>query len=418
MVGMGLIMLAVSWFGNFLRLRGRLETTRWFLWGTFLAFPTGFVAILTGWYTAEVGRQPWVVYGLLRTKDAVTPSLTTGDVLFSLTGYVLVYAVFISFGTYYIYKLLREGPTGAAIPIPGATPNRPMAFADDAASATGTSLAGKRLSAWKPPTSRCSGPASIALSILVYVILDGFDLGVGILFGFTRDDDQSLQMMNTIAPFWDGNETWLVIIGAGLFAAFPVVYAVFLGAFYIPVLLMLFGLIFRGIAFEFRHRSERMRWLWDWGFFIGSTVVAFVQGAAIGAMMRGIPVANGQFAGHTFDWVHPFPILTGVGLVLGYALLGAGWIVFKSEGALRDWAYARIPRLVVMVFVVLALAFTVALTVDAGAIAQSNWRARGWGLAFPDRRRRCADRRRRRLPARGATPCRSTSRCCSSSLPT
>ena len=140
MVGMGLIMLAVSWLGNLLRFRGRLETTRWFLWGTFLAFPTGFIAILTGWYTAEVGRQPWVVYGLLRTKDAVTPSLTTGDVLFSLGGYVAVYALFVMFGTYYIYKLLRQGPTGEAIPIPGATPSRPMAFADDAASATGSQL--------------------------------------------------------------------------------------------------------------------------------------------------------------------------------------------------------------------------------------------------------------------------------------
>ena len=156
----------------------------------------------------------------------------------------------------------------------------------------------------------------IALSILMYVILDGFDLGVGILFGFTRDTTNRQQMLNTIAPFWDGNETWLVIIGASLFAAFPTVYVVFLGAFYIPVLLMLFGLIFRGIAFEFRQRSDRMGWLWDRGFFIGSTVVAFVQGAAIGAMMRGIPVVNGHFAGHTFDWVHPFPILTGVGLVL------------------------------------------------------------------------------------------------------
>ncbi len=223
----------------------------------------------------------------------------------------------------------------------------------------------------------------IALSILMYVVLDGFDLGVAIVFGFTRDTTNRQQMLNTIAPFWDGNETWLVIIGASLFAAFPAVYAVFLAAFYVPVLLMLFGLIFRGIAFEFRQRSERMQWLWDWGFFIGSIVVAFVQGAAIGAMMRGIPVANGHFAGHTFDWVHPFPMLTGVGLVLGYALLGCGWIVYKSEGALRDWAYARIPYLVVAVFAVLALAFTVAMTFDAGAIAQSNWRARDWGVVFP-----------------------------------
>ncbi len=137
MVGMGLVMLAVSWFGNFLRWRGRLETTRWFLWGTFLAFPTGFVATLAGWYTAEVGRQPWVVYGLLRTQDAVTPSLTSGDVLFSLITYIVVYVLFVSFGVYYIYKLLREGPKGAAQAIPGATANRPLAFADEAASATG-----------------------------------------------------------------------------------------------------------------------------------------------------------------------------------------------------------------------------------------------------------------------------------------
>ena len=223
----------------------------------------------------------------------------------------------------------------------------------------------------------------IAGSILIYVILDGFDLGVGILFGFTRDETNRLQMVNTIAPFWDGNETWLVIVGASLFAAFPAVYTVFLGAFYIPVLLMLFGLIFRGIAFEFRQRSVHTRWLWDWGFFLGSTVVAFVQGAAIGAMMRGIPVVDGHFAGNTYDWVHPFPMLTGIGLVLGYALLGAGWIVYKSEDALRDWAYARIPRLVIAVFIVLGLAFTAAMTLDAGAITQNNLRMRGWGLVFP-----------------------------------
>src|SRR5450432_715775 len=223
----------------------------------------------------------------------------------------------------------------------------------------------------------------IAVSILIYVILDGFDLGVGVLFGFTHDETNRLQMLNTIAPFWDGNETWLVIIGASLFAAFPAVYAVFLGAFYIPVLLILFGLIFRGIAFEFRQRSKQMRWLWDLGFSIGSTVVAFVQGAAIGAMMKGIPVVDGHFAGNTYDWVHPFPILTGIGLMLGYALLGAGWIVYKSEDALRDWAYARIPWIALAVFVTMALAFTATITFDAGAIAQNNLQLRGWGLVFP-----------------------------------
>lgn len=137
MVGMGLIMLAVSWFGNWLRIRRQLETKRWFLWCTFLSFPTGFIAVLTGWFTAEVGRQPWVVYGLLRTKDAVTPSLTTNVALFSLIAYVIVYAILGSFGVYYIYKLLREGPTSEATAIPGATGQRPMAFADEAGTATG-----------------------------------------------------------------------------------------------------------------------------------------------------------------------------------------------------------------------------------------------------------------------------------------
>jgi cytochrome d ubiquinol oxidase subunit II len=223
--------------------------------------------------------------------------------------------------------------------------------------------------------------AVIVLAILVYVILDGFDLGVGVLFGTTRDETHRAAMMTSIAPFWDGNETWLVVIGAALFATFPAVYAVFLGAFYIPVLLMLFGLIFRGIAFEFRYRAKRMRPLWDWGFFLGSAVVAFVQGAAVGAMILGIPVANGQYAGGAFVWLAPFPVLTGIGLVLGYALLGAGWLVLKSEGELRDWAYVRIPWLAAGVLVVLLLAF--ALTFDYSVLARGHLQARRWGLAFP-----------------------------------
>jgi cytochrome d ubiquinol oxidase subunit II len=221
----------------------------------------------------------------------------------------------------------------------------------------------------------------LACSILIYVFLDGFDLGVGVLFGTTRSEAHRVRMMNTIAPFWDGNETWLVVIGAGLFAAFPDVYAVFLGAFYFPVLLLLFGLIFRGIAFEFRFRSERMRHVWDWGFVLGSTVVAFVQGAAVGAMMRGIPVVDGQYTGGPFGWLHPFTILTGIGLVLGYALLGACWLVLKSEGELRDWAHRRIRWLAASVLAVLFLAFTV--TFDYSVLARSNLYARPWALVFP-----------------------------------
>jgi cytochrome bd ubiquinol oxidase subunit II len=223
----------------------------------------------------------------------------------------------------------------------------------------------------------------IAFSILMYVILDGFDLGVGILFGTTPVEENRQSMLNTIAPFWDGNETWLVVIGASLYAAFPAAYAVFLGAFYIPVLLLLIGLIFRGIAFEFRGRAKQMLWLWDLGFWLGSVVVAFVQGAAVGAMLKGIPVVNGQFAGHAFDWVRPFPILTGIGMVFGYALIGASWLVLKSEGAIREWAYAKIKWLAAGVLLVLGLAFALSLTADAGAIAQSHLKDRGWGMIFP-----------------------------------
>jgi cytochrome d ubiquinol oxidase subunit II len=221
----------------------------------------------------------------------------------------------------------------------------------------------------------------IAFAILVYVVLDGYDLGVGVLFGTTRDATHRDHMMASIAPFWDGNETWLVVVGASLFGAFPVVYAVFLSAFYLPVLLLLFGLIFRGVAFEFRYRTERRRWLWDWGFFLGSTMAAFVQGAAIGAMIGGIPVTNGQYAGGAFDWVAPFPIFCGVGLVLGYALLGASWLVLKSDDDLREWAYRRIPWLVGGVVLVVIVAMLG--TIDMRDRLERNIITDAWMTIFP-----------------------------------
>ena len=222
--------------------------------------------------------------------------------------------------------------------------------------------------------------AVIGIAILVYVILDGFDLGVAILFGVQGDAQLREQMVDSISPFWDGNETWLVVIGASLFAAFPAAYAVFLPAFYIPVLLLLFGLIFRGVAFEFRG-SGRANVLWDRGFWAGSTIATFVQGAAIGAMIRGIPVVDGQYAGGTWDWFEPLPIVCGVGLVLPYALLGAGWLVLKTEGLLRDWAYRRIPWLGLGVLVVVVVAFVAALFQHDRI--PTGLAGRGWGMIFP-----------------------------------
>ena len=237
------------------------------------------------------------------------------------------------------------------------------------------------MSAIEPSGLALFWAAVIAASILVYVILDGFDLGVGILFGTTRGAALQDEMMAAISPFWDGNETWLVVVGASLFGAFPMVYAVFLPAFYVPVLLLLLALIFRGVAFEFRYGAGG-RALWDWGFSLGSTVAAFVQGAAVGAMIRGIPVVNNQYAGGPFEWLRPLPVLTGIGLILGYALLGAGWLTVKSEGALHDWAWRRIPRLAGAVLVVLGIA-VVAAFIERARMTGNLFLDRPWGLIFP-----------------------------------
>jgi cytochrome bd ubiquinol oxidase subunit II len=212
----------------------------------------------------------------------------------------------------------------------------------------------------------------IAFAILVYVILDGYDLGVGILFGTTASENHRVTMMSAIAPYWDGNETWLVLVGAGLFAAFPMVYAIFLPAFYLPIALMLLGLIFRGVAFEFRHRSTRMRHVWDRGFFLGSLVAAFVQGAAIGTMVQELIVVDGRYAGGPFEWVTPFSMLCGVGLVFGYALLGAAWLVLKTEGDLRDWAYRRLDWLLPGVITLLIAMFAFALATHLRVL--DRWR--------------------------------------------
>lgn len=221
----------------------------------------------------------------------------------------------------------------------------------------------------------------LAFAILVYVLLDGFDLGVGILFAINADEAHRQQMMGSIAPVWDGNETWLVIVGTVLFGAFPVVYAIFLSAFYLPVALLLVALILRGVAFEFRYKDERHRWLWDLGFILGSILAAFVQGAAIGAMVAGIAVEGGRFVGGPFDWLAPFPVLCGLGLVMGYALLGAGWLVLKTEGSLRDWAYTWLPRLMKGVIGFVALALVATLIGDFDVVRR--WLAEPWLFVFP-----------------------------------
>ncbi|WP_316184456.1 cytochrome d ubiquinol oxidase subunit II [Bradyrhizobium sp. SZCCHNRI1003] len=179
----------------------------------------------------------------------------------------------------------------------------------------------------------------IAFAVFVYVVMDGFDLGLGILFPlFPAKQDRDV-ITNSVAPVWDGNETWLVLGGGGLMAAFPLAYAILLPALYTPLIAMLVGLIFRGVAFEFRWRTRNGRHLWDLAFAGGSWIAALAQGIALGAILQGVHVEHRQYAGGWWDWLSPFSILTGVSLVIGYALLGATWLILKTEGELRDRAY-------------------------------------------------------------------------------
>jgi cytochrome d ubiquinol oxidase subunit II len=182
----------------------------------------------------------------------------------------------------------------------------------------------------------------LATAVFLYVVMDGFDLGVGILFLWLRRREDRDVAVGSIAPVWDGNETWLVLGGGGLFAVFPLAYAVILPALYMPLIVMLLALIFRGVAFEMRFRQEtdRGRIAWDRGFWLGSTVAAFSQGVALGAFVQGIAVQGRAYAGGWWDWLTPFSVLTGVALVCGYGLLGATWLVWKTEDSLHDRARA------------------------------------------------------------------------------
>ncbi len=178
----------------------------------------------------------------------------------------------------------------------------------------------------------------IATAVFMYVLLDGFDLGVGILFPFAPSNTCRDRMMNSIAPFWDGNETWLVLGGGGLFVAFPLAYAILLPAFYIPLITMLLGLIMRGVAFEFRFKADKSQRLWDYIFHFGSLTAAFCQGIVLGAFVQGVHVDGRNFAGGPFDWATGFSIMTGIAVVFGYALLGSTWLIMKTEMVTQDWA--------------------------------------------------------------------------------
>jgi cytochrome d ubiquinol oxidase subunit II len=221
----------------------------------------------------------------------------------------------------------------------------------------------------------------LAVSILLYVLLDGFDLGVGMLLGLTSSETRRRAMLDAVAPIWDGNETWLVVTAVILWGAFPVAYATLLSAFYLPVLVMLAGLILRGVAFEYRHKTERMRWIWDLSFIGGSFAATFIQGLTVGALVEGLPIANGQYGGGNFGWFSPFAALCGVGLCLGYALLGACWLVKKCEDDVRMTAYRLIPYLSVGLLAFLIVVFIYALAENLQVMGR--WMERPYLFVFP-----------------------------------
>jgi len=221
----------------------------------------------------------------------------------------------------------------------------------------------------------------LVVSTLLYVLLDGFDLGVGILFGLTRSESRRRDMIGAIAPIWDGNETWLVVTGVILWGAFPIVYATLLSAFYLPLIIMLLGLILRGVAFEFRYKTERLRWIWDTGFFGGSLIATFIQGVTVGALVEGLPIADGRYSGGEFGWLSPFAILCGVGLCFGYMLLGACWLIKKCDGDVRELAYRLVPALSIGLLAFLLVVFAYALVENLQVMGQ--WLKRPYLLVFP-----------------------------------
>src|ERR1700730_8302425 len=221
----------------------------------------------------------------------------------------------------------------------------------------------------------------LAISILLYVLLDGVDLGVGLLFVLATGETRRGAMLHAGAPTWDGNETWLVVTAVILWGAFPLAYAMLLPAFYLPLIVMLLGLILRGVAFEFRYKTKRLRWVWDLSFAGGSLIATFIQGMTVGALVEGLPFTNGEYSGGEVGWLTPFAALCGLGLCLGYALLGACWLVRECEGEVRDVARGQIPLLAVGVLAFLVVVFAYALAENLPIL--HRWIDRPYLFVFP-----------------------------------
>jgi cytochrome d ubiquinol oxidase subunit I len=329
MVGCAILMLGIVLLGGWLRWRGRLTDTPLFLLLCQCALPIGFIAVIAGWAVTEVGRQPWTVYGLLRTAASVSPSLS-GDFAARLYGGLSLHVPF------RIVSDAAHRPRRSGASHRGGCDHRGR-------TAAGPGAGRRRCFGRKRTMSQVLDFVPIwtlilGIAVFFHVLLDGFDLGVGILFGLAPNTAARNTIMNSIAPIWDGNETWLVLGGLGLLAAFPLAFAIIIPAVYFPILVMLLALVFRGVAFEFRFRDADHKTFWDHAFSYGSAVATFAQGLVLGSFIQGFQVSGRVFSGTSFDFLTPFSILTGIALLFGYGLLGAGWLILKTEGDLQDTA--------------------------------------------------------------------------------
>ena len=247
---------------------------------------------------------------------------------------MLVYLIMFSAGLVLMIRLIRRGPAEAAVEPDAIESGRPQHAGPGASTdRSGAAAMTQPILDFVPIWTLILG-----VGVFLYVLLDGFDLGVGILYRLRARSGSRNLVMNSIAPIWDGNETWLVLGGIGLMAAFPLAFAIIIPAVYFPILIMLLALIFRGVAFEFRFRDAEHRTFWDHAFYYGSAIGAFAQGIVLGAFIQGFETDGRHFAGSSFDCFTPFSLLTGFALVFGYSLLGAGWLILKTEGALQEWA--------------------------------------------------------------------------------
>ena len=293
---------------------------------------------------------------LLRTADSVSP-LAAPAVATSLIAFVIVYFAVFGMGTWYLLKLMSHAPHPHE-------PDPPNAPAHAAGITPGPALRGRRQRQGGRHMAESTlltnvWAAILAFAVFMYVVMDGFDLGIGILFpvfGVGRERDTA---MNSIAPVWDGNETWLVLGGGGLMAAFPLAYAIVMSALYAPLIAMLLALVFRGVAFEFRWRDPAHRPIWDFAFTAGSLVAALTQGIMLGALLQGIEVEGRAYGGGWWDWLTPFSLLTGVSVVAGYSLLGACWLNWKTDGETQEHA-RRLMRILAPVTLAAIVAVSVA----------------------------------------------------------